>query len=165
MAEPKAAQQHVVQFEYRFDRLPTDKLAQVYQLLVPDQRRPIGQSHPRRNSVNKLAAIYPRVSSDRQKDNHTIASQTVALKQYSQTNGYAVPAEWVFEDEGYSGANLARPGLEAHAGLGDRRADRGAVPPGKAAQGPAGSDERTVGSALRVSICEEERPLGGLLCH
>jgi site-specific DNA recombinase len=63
--------------------------------------------------VNIPAAIYARVSSDRQKDNHTIASQTAALKEYAQTNGYAVPAEWVFEDEGYSGANLARPGLEA----------------------------------------------------
>jgi len=28
--------------EYRFDRLLPDKLAQVYQLLVPDQRRPVG---------------------------------------------------------------------------------------------------------------------------
>jgi len=63
--------------------------------------------------VNKPAAIYARVSSDRQKDNHTIASQTAALKEYAQTNEYAVPAEWVFEDEGYSGANLARPGLES----------------------------------------------------
>ena len=63
--------------------------------------------------MNKPAAIYARVSSDRQKDNHTIASQTAALKEYAQRQGYAVPAEWVFEDEGYSGANLARPGLEA----------------------------------------------------
>jgi site-specific DNA recombinase len=63
--------------------------------------------------VNKPAAIYARVSSDRQKDNHTIASQTAALTEYARTNGYAVPAEWVFEDEGYSGANLARPGLES----------------------------------------------------
>ena len=63
--------------------------------------------------MNKPAAIYARVSSDRQKDNQTIASQTAALKEYARTNGYAVPAEWVFEDEGFSGANLARPGLEA----------------------------------------------------
>ena len=27
--------------------------------------------------------------------------------------GYAVPAEWVFEDDGYSGTTLVRPGLEA----------------------------------------------------
>ena len=61
----------------------------------------------------KPAAIYARVSSDRQKESHTIASQTAALLEYAQTQGYSVPAEWVFEDEGYSGAVLVRPGLEA----------------------------------------------------
>ena len=63
--------------------------------------------------MNKPAAIYARVSSDRQKENHTIGSQTAALIDYAAANGYSVPAEWVFQDEGYSGAVLARPGLEA----------------------------------------------------
>ena len=63
--------------------------------------------------MRKPAAIYARVSSDRQKENHTIASQTAALIQHAETQGYAVPSEWVFQDEGYSGANLVRPGLEA----------------------------------------------------
>ena len=59
------------------------------------------------------AAIYARVSSDRQKEQHTIASQTAALIAYAQTHGYTVPPAWVFQDEGYSGALLVRPGLEA----------------------------------------------------
>jgi site-specific DNA recombinase len=63
--------------------------------------------------MNKPAAIYARVSSDRQKENHTIASQTAALIEYAQKNGYSVPPEWLFQDEGYSGAILVRPGLEA----------------------------------------------------
>jgi site-specific DNA recombinase len=63
--------------------------------------------------MNKPAAIYARVSSDRQKENHTIASQTAALLSHASTHGYTVPPEWVFQDEGYSGAVLARPGLEA----------------------------------------------------
>lgn len=63
--------------------------------------------------MNKPAAIYARVSSDRQKENHTIASQTAALIEYAQKSGYSVPPEWVFQDEGYSGAILVRPGLEA----------------------------------------------------
>jgi len=63
--------------------------------------------------MNKPAAIYARVSSDRQKENHTVASQTAALIEYAQTHGYSVPPEWVFQDEGYSGASLVRPGLEA----------------------------------------------------
>ena len=54
--------------------------------------------------MNKPAAIYARVSSDRQKENQTIASQTAALQEYALAQGYLVPAEWVFEDEGYSGA-------------------------------------------------------------
>jgi len=53
------------------------------------------------------------VFSDRQKEDHTIASQTAALIEYAAAHGYTVPAEWIFQDEGYSGANLARPGLEA----------------------------------------------------
>src|SRR6266550_3092930 len=63
--------------------------------------------------MRKPAAIYARVSSDRQKENHTIASQTATLIQHAETQGYAVPSEWVFQDEGYSGASLVRPGLEA----------------------------------------------------
>src|SRR5256886_15309225 len=61
--------------------------------------------------MNKLAAIYARVSSDRQREDKTIASQTRTLREYAQVIGYTVPSEWVFEDEGYSGARLARAGL------------------------------------------------------
>jgi site-specific DNA recombinase len=60
----------------------------------------------------KAAAIYARVSSDRQKEEQTIASQTAALIEYSRQKDYVVPGEWIFQDEGYSGATLIRPGLE-----------------------------------------------------
>jgi site-specific DNA recombinase len=60
----------------------------------------------------KLAAIYARVSSDQQREEHTIASQTAALIEFAKKNDFEVPREWVFEDEGYSGAKLERPGLE-----------------------------------------------------
>ena len=63
--------------------------------------------------MTQAAAIYARVSSDRQKEEHTIASQTAALMEYAQKHNYVVPPEWVFQDEGYSGAILLRPGLEA----------------------------------------------------
>jgi site-specific DNA recombinase len=62
--------------------------------------------------MNKLAAIYARVSSERQKEEKTIGSQTSALREYAQARNLTVPPDWVFEDEGYSGATLARPGLE-----------------------------------------------------
>src|SRR5882762_2107674 len=60
----------------------------------------------------KDAAIYARVSSVQQKEEHTIASQTAALIPFAKEHGYHVPQEWVFEDEGFSGAGLERPGLE-----------------------------------------------------
>ncbi len=60
----------------------------------------------------KLAAIYARVSSDRQREEHTIASQTAALIEFAKSHELEVPKEWIFEDEGYSGATLERPGLE-----------------------------------------------------
>ena len=62
--------------------------------------------------MNQTAAIYARVSSDRQKEQDTIASQTAALQEYALAHQYTIPPEWVFEDEGFSGSVLVRPGLE-----------------------------------------------------
>ncbi len=60
----------------------------------------------------KTAAIYARVSSDKQREENTIASQTAALIAFARERQFEVPQEWVFEDDGYSGASLIRPGLE-----------------------------------------------------
>ena len=60
----------------------------------------------------KLAAIYARVSSDHQREEHTIVSQTAALIEFADNHELEVPKEWIFEDEGDSGATLERPGLE-----------------------------------------------------
>ena len=62
--------------------------------------------------MKRTAAIYARVSSDRQKEQGTIASQRAALLEYAQGQELTVPPEWMFEDDGYSGAVLTRPGLE-----------------------------------------------------
>lgn len=62
--------------------------------------------------MSKLAAIYARVSSERQKEDKTIGSQTQGLKEFALAHDYVVPENLVFEDEGFSGATLARPGLE-----------------------------------------------------
>ena len=58
------------------------------------------------------AAIYARVSSARQREEQTIGSQTTALVEAAERWGLEVPADWVFKDEGYSGATLVRPALE-----------------------------------------------------
>jgi site-specific DNA recombinase len=60
----------------------------------------------------RTAAIYARVSSDKQREENTIASQTAALIAFAGEQQFEVPREWIFEDDGYSGASLIRPGLE-----------------------------------------------------
>ena len=48
----------------------------------------------------KMAAIYARVSSEQQREAHTIASQTAALIEHATTLDLEVPKAWVFEDDG-----------------------------------------------------------------
>src|SRR5512132_984454 len=60
----------------------------------------------------RVAAIYARVSSERQRQDRTIASQTVALRELAEQRGLLVPEEFIFEDDGFSGASLQRPALE-----------------------------------------------------
>lgn len=63
--------------------------------------------------MEKVAAMYARVSSNQQREQHTIQSQIAALIEYARTHGYTVPSAWQFQDDGFSGATLLRPGLEA----------------------------------------------------
>lgn len=59
------------------------------------------------------AAIYARVSTDRQQQNQTIDSQLAALEHWVRQRGGELPPEHIFKDEGYSGSRLDRPGLDA----------------------------------------------------
>jgi site-specific DNA recombinase len=43
--------------------------------------------------MKKNAALYARVSSDRQKDQKTIASQTALLREYADSHEYVVPKD------------------------------------------------------------------------
>src|SRR5919109_4721568 len=67
-----------------------------------------------------VAAIYARVSSERQRQDETIQSQTVGLRELAAARGLLVVEDLVFEDEGFSGASLQRPALER---LRDRAAE------------------------------------------
>ena len=62
------------------------------------------------------AAIYARVSSARQKEQQTIGSQMAALHAHAGQLGLDVPPQWVFCDEGHSGATLVRPAQPAAGG-------------------------------------------------
>src|SRR5437764_14997171 len=56
-------------------------------------------------------AIYARVSSESQEARGTIGSQLEVLRARITTEGHELVAE--FCDDGYSGARLDRPGLDA----------------------------------------------------
>lgn len=64
-------------------------------------------------NMRKNAAIYARVSSVKQKEGENVQSQISALSNYADKNGYSIPNEWVFKDEGFSGSILQRPALES----------------------------------------------------
>jgi site-specific DNA recombinase len=58
------------------------------------------------------AAIYARVSTERQERQQTIASQLSALRDWASTHDHVLADAHVFRDEGYSGSRLDRPGLD-----------------------------------------------------
>jgi site-specific DNA recombinase len=58
------------------------------------------------------AAVYARVSTDRQAQDQTIDSQLTALRQWAADAGYDLRPEHVFADDGYSGSRLDRPALD-----------------------------------------------------
>jgi site-specific DNA recombinase len=62
--------------------------------------------------TGRVAAIYARVSSERQREEGTIQSQLAGLRELAAERGLLVLDDLVFEDEGFSGATLVRPALE-----------------------------------------------------
>ena len=66
-------------------------------------------------------ALYARVSTQRQAQAQTIEQQIERLLGHARQQGWDVPLDQVFRDDGFSGASLRRPGL---ARLRDRAAAR-----------------------------------------
>jgi site-specific DNA recombinase len=95
---------------------------------APQRRRGGRPDHPRRETAKqgqgsmKTVALYARVSSEKQAQQDTVASQVAALQERAQADGQVVLPSDIYIDEGYSGATLARPGLER---LRDRVAEGG----------------------------------------
>jgi site-specific DNA recombinase len=67
------------------------------------QSKPV---HGRRN------ALYARVSTDKQAQEGTVASQLALLQQRIEADGGVLAAELCFIDDGVSGTTLVRPALE-----------------------------------------------------
>lgn len=57
-------------------------------------------------------AIYARVSTLRQQQQQTIEQQLDRLQSHITAQGWDLAGEHIFRDDGYSGAKLARPGLD-----------------------------------------------------
>ena len=58
------------------------------------------------------AAIYARVSTDKQGRDQTVDSQLEALRRWTTAHGHELKDDHVYIDEGYSGARLDRPALD-----------------------------------------------------
>ena len=58
------------------------------------------------------AAVYARVSTERQGRDQTIDSQLDALRGWAGGHGYELKREHIYIDEGYSGSRLDRPALD-----------------------------------------------------
>jgi site-specific DNA recombinase len=72
------------------------------------------------SAAGTVAAIYARVSSERQREEGTIQSQLAGLRELAAKRGLLVADDLIFEDDGFSGATLVRPALER---LRDRAAE------------------------------------------
>ncbi len=57
-------------------------------------------------------AIYARVSTERQERDQTIESQLTALTSWVQQHGHELLPQHIYQDQGYSGSRLDRPGLD-----------------------------------------------------
>ncbi len=67
------------------------------------------------------AALYARVSTQRQAQAQTVEQQMERLTNHARQQGLDITVDQVFRDNGYSGASLRRPGLDR---LRDRAAAR-----------------------------------------
>jgi len=60
--------------------------------------------------INKLVAVYGRVSTSNQENEGTIESQLYAVKEFAKKNDYVIVREYL--DDGWSGDILVRPALD-----------------------------------------------------
>lgn len=74
--------------------------------------QPTFQPSRRAPTMAIRAALYARVSTEQQAEQHTIDSQLHDLLARAAADGQDIPEALRFLDDGYSGASLVRPALE-----------------------------------------------------
>src|SRR3990167_4376081 len=65
------------------------------------------------NKQSLIAALYGRVSTNRQEEQETIESQLDEIKSKISEDGNILPRENIFIDDGWTGEMLQRPQLDA----------------------------------------------------
>ena len=109
MGEPKPIRRRSLELEYRFDRLLPDKLAHVYQLLVPDKRQPIGGEPPKPANPNS-GVKHEQASSDLCA---CVLGPPEGESHHRQPDGGADRVRSEERIQRAAGMGLVRPGLEA----------------------------------------------------
>ncbi|MGE3542024.1 MAG: recombinase family protein [Candidatus Tectimicrobiota bacterium] len=80
---------------------------------VPPRTLPATPAAPAAEQrVLKRAALYARVSTEKQEREDTVASQVDLLQETAAASGYDIAPTSIFIDEGVSGARLDRPALD-----------------------------------------------------
>ena len=110
---------------YESNRLALNNLIDAYEKLLPRRKYKMKNkklemndefetlfSYFRRKLKMITAALYARVSSEKQAQENTIASQVEALKSRIIADDLSLLDEHQFIDNGYSGSNFVRPALE-----------------------------------------------------
>ena len=99
-------------FDYPFDRLLESKLAQAYDILVPGRERLIGGARAKESDHEDGSDLRPSVLGKATRGTDDRESDGGIDRVCQDSRSWRFRREWVFEDEGFSGAKLERPGLE-----------------------------------------------------
>jgi site-specific DNA recombinase len=75
-------------------------------------RTAAGASRPHRRAAMLIHAAYVRASTPRQVQSQSTEQQIERLQAYALAQGTDLAPEYIFRDDGYSGSNLQRPGLD-----------------------------------------------------
>ena len=79
--------------------IAADRTARTCEQLAPLRQRPLSMASRDESKHDQDRRGLRRVSSDRQTERETIASQTAAVREHASERGSGVQYEWVFEDD------------------------------------------------------------------
>ena len=101
-----------VEAEFVFDLHAATDLSVAYAILVPQRRARTGRPGQEVHADDKRVAVCTGLQRPAEESSdHRVADPGAAA--HARQLGLEVPEDWIFEDEGHSGATLVRPALEA----------------------------------------------------